>query len=65
MPLNKAQLQLQIIQILNDFENEENVTGEQAKLSFSEKLANAIDAFVRTGTVMTTGTATSQTGTIT
>jgi flagellar basal body-associated protein FliL len=65
MPLNKPLLQAAILQILEDFKNTEEISGEAAAQQFAEKLTDAIDAFVRTGTVVTTGSATTQTGTIT
>lgn len=66
MPLNKPQLEAQILQILTDFKNSSSsLTGDQAAQQFASKLATAIDVFVKTGTVNTTGTAAAQTGTIT
>ena len=44
---------------------DESQTPAQAIEAFAEHLTNAIDAFVRSGAVITTGTATNHTGTIT
>lgn len=68
MALNKAGLQATILQILTDMESRTS----DAKVEFSQRLAGAIDVFVKSGTVTTTvasgiavstaGTATAQTG---
>lgn len=64
MALNKAALQSSILGILTDMETRT----VDAKSEFAARLADAIDAFVKTGTVpagipvSTTGSASAQTG---
>ncbi|MDJ1494151.1 hypothetical protein QNI19_14500 [Cytophagaceae bacterium DM2B3-1] len=64
MPLDKPGLKAAILQIAQDFNDNDSIDGETAAEQFAEKLSTAIDVFVKTGTVNTTGTASAQTGTI-
>lgn len=66
MPLNKTVLKQSILQLMKDMQTREVDSTEE----FATRLSNAIDAFVKTGTVTvvagiavsTTGTAVAQTG---
>jgi len=51
MPLVKATLQAQLVDIFNDKSN----TAQQA----AEKIANAVDAYIKSATVTVTGTSVS------
>lgn len=63
MALDKATLKEAIEDLLTDMEGRD----EDAKSEFATRLSNAIDTFVKSGTVnvtvATTGTASAQTGT--
>lgn len=67
MPLNKAALAQSILQLMTEARKETEIDDSK----FANGLADAIDAFVKTGevqpgiTVSTTGTAAAQTGTTT
>lgn len=63
MPLNLPGLVADIIAAEQAASGEDSV--EAARLKFATELATAIDTYVRTGTVTTTGTAAAQTGLIT
>lgn len=64
MPLNKTALAQSILKLMTDARKETEIDDSK----FADGLADAIDAFVKTGevqpgiTVSTTGTATAQTG---
>lgn len=64
MPLNKTALAQSILQLMTEARKETEIDDSK----FANGLADAIDAFVKTGevqpgiTVSTTGTATAQTG---
>lgn len=66
MSLDKAGLKTAIKDLLSDMAGRDN-DPEQAREDFATQLSNAIDTYVKTGTVnvtvSTTGTATAQTGT--
>ena len=64
MPLNKPALKADIITILTTLKGQTD-NPMQSIEQFAEALATAIDKYVKTGTVITTGSATTQTGTIT
>lgn len=63
MALDKPTLEQTILGILTDMESRDS----DAKQEFAQRLADAIDVFIRSGTVnvtvSTTGTASAQTGT--
>jgi hypothetical protein len=67
MPLNKTALAQSILKLMTDARKETEIDDSK----FANGLADAIDAFVKTGevqpgiTVSTTGTAAAQTGTTT
>jgi hypothetical protein len=67
MPLNKTALAQSILQLMTEARKETEIDDSK----FANGLADAIDAFVKTGevqpgiTVSTTGTAAAQTGTTT
>lgn len=67
MPLNKTALAQSILKLMTDARKETEIDDSK----FADGLADAIDAFVKTGevqpgiTVSTTGTAAAQTGTTT
>jgi hypothetical protein len=63
MPLNTPKLELDIFGLLNDMAQRTDKP-EQARKDYARELSTIIDAFVRSGQVLTTGTATTQTGTI-
>jgi len=68
MALNKTALKTGIRGIVNDlWDNNDDLTPEQCREVFANRLSDLIDVFVRTGlvsvTVATTGTAAAQTGT--
>ncbi len=63
MPLNTPKLQTDIVQILTDLSMSEDPA--QARIDYARRMAAAIDGFVRSGLVTTTGTAAAQTGAIT
>jgi hypothetical protein len=63
MPLNTPKLELDILGLLDDMaKRTENP--DQARKDYARELSTIIAAFVRSGTVLTNGTATTQTGTI-
>lgn len=66
MPLNKPLLINDIVNVLKKIEKEER-SKEKAQLELAKGLANAIEKYVRSGTVTTTvvtaGSAVAQTGT--
>jgi len=64
MPLVKATLEAQILNILNDLSTRTD-NPAQARQDFASQLATAVDAYIKTATitVATTGTAAAQTGT--
>lgn len=64
MPLNKPALKADIITMLTTLKGQTD-NPMQSIEQFAEALATAIDKYVKTGTVITTGSATTQTGTIT
>jgi hypothetical protein len=65
MPLDKPGLKTKIITLLQTlYTNPEGLTTEAAREKYATDLSDAIDEFVRTGFVQTTGTASAQTGTI-
>lgn len=68
MPLNTPALKTNIVNILTGLSSNDNLTIEQSIEEFSNKLANAIETYVKggtvTGTVTTVGSATTQTGPI-
>lgn len=64
MPLNKPALKADIITILTTLKGQTD-NPMQSIEQFAEALATAIDKYVKTGTVITTGSATTQTGNIT
>lgn len=64
MPLNKPALKADIITILTTLKGQTD-NPMQSIEQFAEALATAIDKYIKTGTVITTGSATTQTGTIT
>lgn len=61
MPLNKTLL-AQAIREAFDAESDVQVTPAEARQRQAEKIADAIDSFIRSGTVQTTVTGTSATG---
>jgi len=61
MPLNKNLL-AQAIREAFDAESDVQVDPAEARQRQAEKIANAIDSFIRSGTVQTTVTGTSATG---
>ena len=68
MPLNKPALETGIVQLLTDmYEDSPTMTAAEARQIFAQRLADLINAFVKTGlvsvNVVTTGTATNHTGT--
>ncbi|MCB2379793.1 hypothetical protein LGH70_19510 [Hymenobacter sp. BT635] len=63
MPLNTPQLETSILSILDD-QAQRTDNPAQARKDFAHQLAVAITAHIKTGTVTTTGSATTQTGTI-
>ncbi len=63
MPLNTPQLQADILAVLDDMATR-IADPEQARKDFALQLASAIADHIKTGTVTTTGTAATQTGTI-
>ena len=66
MPLDKPGLKDKIVALLEAlYTNPDNLTTEEARDKYATDLSDAIDAFVRTGLVETTGTASAQTGSIT
>ena len=67
MPLNTPQLQTAIEGILDTLVTRTDSTPaarQQARRDFAQQLATAITTHIKTGTVTTTGTAATQTGTI-
>lgn len=64
MALDKTALKTAILNIFADMATRQDHP-ETAREDFATALSNAIDLYVRTGTVTTAGTATAQTGTIT
>ena len=65
MPLVKQTLKTGILALLQEFKRlPDTATGAQAEELFADRLATLIDAYIRSGTVTTTGSATTQTGTI-
>ena len=64
MPLNKPALKAEIVTILTTLKGQTDNPAQSIQ-QFAEALATAIDNYVKTGTVITTGSATTQTGTIT
>ena len=64
MPLVKQTLKSGILELLSNFKAQETITGEQAEELFADRLATIIDAYIKTATVTTTGTATNHTGTL-
>ena len=63
MPLNTPQLETAILALLDDMATR-TTDPAQARQDFAQQLATAITAHIQTGTVTTTGTAATQTGTI-
>lgn len=63
MPLNTPKLEDDIFDLLTE-QSKRTENPAQARRDFARDLATAITAHVRTGTVTTTGTAATQTGTI-
>jgi hypothetical protein len=67
--LAKAQLIVDILDAFDSVSNNPNIDPAAARTTIAQKLANAIDTFVKTGTVnvtvtvATTGSATAQAGT--
>jgi uncharacterized protein (DUF849 family) len=64
MPLNDQALEAGLIALYNHMRTF-NGTPEAAAADYAQKMATLIKAFVMSGTVITTGSATTQTGTIT
>lgn len=64
MALDKTGLKAAILSIFEDMATRVD-DPEQARKDFATQLSDAIDVYVKTGTVTTTGTATNQTGVIT
>jgi hypothetical protein len=64
MALDKTGLKDAILAIFEDMATRTE-DPEQARIDVATRLSDAIDVYVKTGTVATTGTATAQTGTIT
>lgn len=62
MPLDTPGLKAAIIAAQQASSGAQNPT--EAREQFAESLAQAIEVFVKTGTVTTTGSASAQTGTI-
>lgn len=64
MPLDKATL-ITDLQAIFDYESEQEESPDQSRVRVAQKMADAIDKYVKTGlvTVNTTGTAAAQTGT--
>lgn len=63
MPLNTAKLEDDIFDLLTE-QAKRTENPAQARRDFAHQLATAISFHIRTGTVTTTGTAATQTGTI-
>ena len=63
--LDKPALEAEILQAFEDASLDDNSTPLQRRQLVAQKLAAAVDKFVKTGTVLTTGSATTQTGNIT
>lgn len=63
MPLNTPQLANAIVVLLEQMTTRTD-DAQQARHDFAQQLATAITTHIRTGTVTTTGTAATQTGTI-
>jgi hypothetical protein len=63
MALDKTGLKNAILAIFENMATREDHP-ETAREDFATQLSDAIDMYVRTGTVTTTGTASAQTGTI-
>lgn len=61
--LNTPQLEAAILSLLDDMSTR-TADPAQARRDFAHRLATAITAHIKTGTVATTGTAAAQTGTI-
>lgn len=64
MTLVITKLQSDINKAFNDAYDKNNVAPEAARKTLADALALAIDTYIKTGTVVTTGTAATQTGTI-
>ena len=66
MPLNKPSLINDIIDVLKKVEKEEK-SKEKARMEFAKGIANAVEKYVKSGTVttnvVTAGSAVAQTGT--
>ena len=62
--LNKGKLKSDIIDILKSLKQQEDSEANTID-AFSTGLANAIDEFIKSGTVITNGSASSQTGKVT
>ena len=65
MALDKPGLVLNIKQLLSSMRNMTDSDFENHQEYFANGLADAIDVYVRTGTVITVGNSTTQTGNIT
>lgn len=63
MALNTPLLETAILGILDNMATRTS-DPVQARKDFASQLATAITTYIKTGTVITTGTATTQTGTI-
>lgn len=63
MPLVKSILKNDIKEILNEMKDFEG-SQEQSIEIYSTKLSDAIDKYIKSGLVTTTGSSTTQTGTI-
>lgn len=63
MPLNKLALSASIKVLLEQLVS--SADPQAARGKFADDLSSAIEIFVKTGSVVTTGSATTQTGTIT
>lgn len=64
MALNKVALEVDIIRILESLKGKTSEP-DKAILDFAKQLSEAIDRYVRSGTVITKGSATTQIGNIT
>ena len=64
MTLVKPTLQLAIQNAFKKAQANKDNNPDNARAALADDLATAIDAYIKTGTVITAGTATNQTGTI-
>ena len=55
MPLNKPLLEQRLKQIMDDLSNDSNVNPQTARNQMASRMANAIEEYVKSGTVISTG----------